>query len=58
MSEFLQLIELMSSAIFSNLIIRIQSNLYEGILGTDPLLGVDLKSKELNVKNTSRHYLE
>ena len=36
-----------SSAIFSNLIIRIQSNLYVGITGIDPLLGVD---KDSNVK--------
>ena len=40
----------MSPAIFSNLIIRISSNLYEGIVGADPLLGVDLNSKDLNVK--------
>ena len=40
----------MSSAIFSKLFIRIQSNLYTGIVGIDPLLGVDLNSKELNVK--------
>ena len=39
----------MSSAIFSKLIIRIRSNLYTGF-GVDHLLGVDLGSKELNVK--------
>ena len=36
-----------SSTIFSNLIIRIQSNLYAGITGIDPLLGVD---QDFNVK--------
>ena len=40
----------MSSTIFSNSVIRIQSNLYAGLLGVDPLLGVDLESKDLNVK--------
>ena len=40
----------MSSAIFSNLIIiRIQSNLYAGILGSDPLLGVDKEFKKVKI---------
>ena len=41
---------LMSSANFSNLITRIVSNLYVGLVGAIPLLGVDLESKDLNVK--------
>ena len=36
-----------SSAIFSNLIIRIESNLYAGVTDMVPLLGVD---KDSNVK--------
>ena len=40
----------MSSTIFSNSVIRIQSNLYAGLLGVDPILGVDLESKNLEVK--------
>ena len=40
----------MSSANFSNLITRIVSNLYVGLVGAIPLLGVDLESKDLNVK--------
>ena len=40
----------MSPAIFSNLIIRIVSNLYADLTGAIPLLGVDLESKDLNVK--------
>ena len=40
----------MSSAIFSNLIIRIRSNLYTGITGIDPLLGVDSSYEDMKVK--------
>ena len=42
----------MSFAIFSNLIIRLQSNLYADVSGMDPLLSasVDSESKVLKVK--------
>ena len=46
MSEFLDVFHIS----FSNLVIRIWSNLYEGIVGAAPLLGVDLESKDSNVK--------
>ena len=37
---------LMSCAIFSNFIIRIRSNLYDGIDGIDPLLGVFVECED------------
>lgn len=41
---------LMSSVIFSDLIIiRIRSNLYAGIKGHDPLLGMDKESKKVKI---------
>lgn len=36
----------MSCAIFSNFIIRIRSNLYDGIDGIDPLLGVFVECED------------
>ena len=39
----------MSSAIFSNLIIRIRSNLYAGLIGSDPLLGSDKGHKKVKI---------
>ena len=41
MSEFLD--------VFCNLIIRIRSNLYPGLLGSDPLLGVDKELKTVKI---------
>ena len=40
---------LMSSVIFSDLIIRIRSNLYAGIKEHDPLLGTDKESKKVKI---------
>lgn len=39
----------MSSAIISNLIFRIRSNLYAGLIGSDPLLGVDKEFKKVKI---------
>jgi hypothetical protein len=39
----------MFSAIFSNLIIRIRSNLYAGRVGAVPLLGVDEGFKKVKI---------
>ena len=40
----------MSSAIFSNLIISIQSNLYPEVFGSDPLLGTDKENKKVKIR--------
>ena len=45
----------MSSAVISNSIIRIRSNLYRDFVGSDPLLGVDKEFKK--VKILVRYYL-
>ena len=39
----------MSSAIISNVIIRIRSNLYPGLVGSTPLLGVDKEFKNVKI---------
>ena len=39
----------MSFAIFSNLIIRIRSNLYAGFVGSNPLLGADKEFQKVKI---------
>ena len=46
MSEFMDVI---CKIIMSNLIIRIRSNLYTGLVGTDPLFGVDKEIKKVKI---------
>ena len=46
MSEFLDVI---CKIIMSNLIIRIRSNLYTGLVGSDALLSVDVLFQEVKI---------